>query len=226
MRRAAFFDLDGTLLTANSAALWVRRERRLGRLSKRQVARAVVYFAAYRLGVLDIEAALGEAARSVAGEREDDLRTATRAWWASEVATRAAPGGFEVIARHRAAGDRLVLLTSSSAYASECAVEQFGLDAFLSTRFVIAGGRLTGAVHTPCCYGPGKVAAAEAFARREDVDLAASAFYTDSYTDLPMLARVGRPYAVHPDPRLRWEARRRGWPVLDWRDDAPKSHTG
>ena len=47
-------------------------------------------------------------------------------------------------------------------------------------------------------------------------DLGASWFYTDSYTDLPMLERVAHRVAVNPDPRLRRTARSRGWPVEDW----------
>jgi hypothetical protein len=31
-----------------------------------------------------------------------------------------------------------------------------------------------------------------------------------------VLEVVGRPVAVHPDHRLRREAVRRGWPVVDW----------
>jgi phosphoserine phosphatase len=63
------------------------------------------------------------------------------------------------------------------------------------------------------CYGPGKVVWAERFAAEYDVDLAASTFYTDSISDLPLLERVGQPVAVNPDLRLRRLARRRGWPA-------------
>lgn len=217
MRRAAFFDLDGTLLTVNSAALWIRRERRLGHVRKRQLVQAAAWFALYKLGVLRIEAAMEEAARTVKGTHEAELRQATREWYAAEVAPRAAPGAFEAVERHREAGDRLVLLTSSSAWASECAVEQFGLHAFLSTRFEVADGRLTGRVEQPICYGQGKVVLAERYAAAHGIDLEHSAFYTDSFTDRPMLERVGAPRVVGPDLRLRREAIRRGWPVLDWR---------
>ena len=46
-----------------------------------------------------------------------------------------------------------------------------------------------------------------------DVDLAASYFYTDSISDLPLVERVGHPVAVNPDLRLRRLARKRGWPL-------------
>jgi phosphoserine phosphatase len=64
---------------------------------------------------------------------------------------------------------------------------------------------------------------AERWAARHDVDLRQSFFYTDSITDVPVLERVGEPRVVNPDPRLRREAARRGWPVfdLDRRTTAP-----
>ena len=61
------------------------------------------------------------------------------------------------------------------------------------------------------------VKAAEAWAKLNQVDLATSSFYSDSSTDVPMLARVGKPVVVHPDPRLKYVARKRGWPVIDWK---------
>ena len=63
----------------------------------------------------------------------------------------------------------------------------------------------------------GKVQKAEAFARERGISLEHSYFYGDSQTDAPMLARVGHPCAVQPDAQLRREAKRRGWPILDWR---------
>jgi phosphoserine phosphatase len=45
--------------------------------------------------------------------------------------------------------------------------------------------------------------------------IAESTFYSDSANDLPLLRLVGRAVAVDPDPRLREEAVRRAWPILD-----------
>ena len=41
--------------------------------------------------------------------------------------------------------------------------------------------------------------------------------YSDSLSDYPMLAVVGRPTAVNPDARLRAHARAYEWPILDLR---------
>jgi phosphoserine phosphatase len=68
----------------------------------------------------------------------------------------------------------------------------------------------------PACYGNGKVHWAEQFAREHGVNLDQSWFYTDSYTDLPMLERVGVPRVINPDARLRRHARKRGWATESW----------
>lgn len=216
-RVAALFDLDWTLLAVNSGALWVARERRVGRISARQHLRALLYLLAYRVNIIDMEHAMRQALQTVKGEREEVVRGWTREWYYEEVAGRVAPGARRALAAHRAAGHRLVLLSSTSPYEAECAVEHLGLDAAITSRYEVRGGVFTGAPELPICYGAGKVHHAEAFATRHGVDLAASFFYTDSASDLPMLRRVGNPRAVNPDLRLRLHAWRRGWPILDWR---------
>jgi HAD superfamily hydrolase (TIGR01490 family) len=218
MPAAAFFDLDGTLLTVNSARLWLRRERRLGRITSWQVARAALRLGAYRLGVLDMEDTLRAALVPYRGMTQESLRAETQAWWREEVRPFVACGARAVLERHRRSGDRLVLLTSSSRYAAEMAREEFDLDDVLFQAYEIRDGRVTGEPQRPICYGHGKVEVAEAWARARGVELGESSFYSDSSTDVPMLERVGHPFAVHPDPRLRLIARARGWPILDWRN--------
>ena len=53
---------------------------------------------------------------------------------------------------------------------------------------------------------------------RRSIDLDSSLFYTDSYSDLPMLERVGHGVVVNPDPRLKRAAKQRGWPVQNWQE--------
>lgn len=217
MRIAAFFDLDRTLLTANSGSLWVKRERRLRRISAKQVAEATVMFLAYRLGIVDIEASMRKALAIYRGEREEVLARWTREWYETDVQSLISRAACTALEEHRELGHKVVLLTSSSPYISALVSAHLRLDGWISSLYEVRGGLFTGEPVLPLCYGPGKVIYAEAYARREGVDLDQSYFYTDSYTDLPMLHRVGAPRVVNPDFRLRRYARRKCWPVLDWR---------
>jgi HAD superfamily hydrolase (TIGR01490 family) len=216
MPTAAFFDLDGTLLTVNSANLWVKRELRLGRIPLWKFLRAAIWLGGYRLGMLDMDAALTAALTQLRDVEESKIREETRAWWIEEVRPCIAPGAKAVLQQCKAEGDLLVLLTSSSRYAAEMAGEEFGLDALLFQKYEVKDGRFTGKAIHPLCYAEGKVELAEAWCKENGVDISQSRFYSDSYTDLPMLEKVAKPFAVAPDPRLRRLALKRGWPLLDW----------
>ncbi len=213
---AAFFDLDGTLLSANSGKLWLQRERRMGRLDNRQTLLGIWYLALYKAGIIDMEKVTVEALKTVKGEKEETLRRWTHAWFQETVVPHVAPASDNALAFHRSQGHPLVLLTSSSRYESEAAVEHFNLDHFLCMGYEVSHGRFTGEVRKPLCFGQGKVIHAEKFALDHGVSLEKSFFYSDSVTDLPMLRRVGRPVAVNPDFRLSRYASKLGWPIMDW----------
>lgn len=214
--QAAFFDLDKTLITENSARLWMMRMYRQGRVGKLDIAAGSLFLLAYHMGIVDMKRATRKALATVIGVPEDEMQRETEVWFQEEVVPTEAPGARAVIEEHRRAGHRLVLLTSSSPYESACAVEHWDLDDFLSMKYEVVDGCFTGEVLLPLCYAEGKVTYAEDLAATEGLDLDASWFYTDSFTDLPMLERVGHPQIVNPDPRLRRVATRRGWPILDW----------
>jgi HAD superfamily hydrolase (TIGR01490 family) len=216
IRAAAFFDLDGTLIAVNSGRLWLSHERSHRRLSVQDAAKGLAYLAAYKLGVVDVRMALELAAASLRDRLEHEFDEGVREWYARVVSPLRAPLAAHAIERHRAAGHRLVLITTSTSYQAAVAASDFGLDDHVGTRFAVEAGRFTGALVHPVPFGRGKVTLAEEYAEREGISLEHSYFYSDSITDLPMLERVGHPRIVNPDPRLAWVARARSIPVLDW----------
>lgn len=213
----AFFDLDKTLLAVNSLKLWVRRELRLGHVTRVQALEASAWIAAYHLGFVEAGSSLKRAISMLAGTAEREIRARTRDFYEEELRQQYRPGALSALKAHREQGHRVVLLTSSSDYLSELVGDELGLDGLLCNRFEIdPGGLHTGRALGTVCYGEGKLRHAESYASAQGVELAACAFYTDSYSDLPVLERVGTPVAVNPDQRLRRLAHRRGWRVVDW----------
>lgn len=214
---AAFFDLDRTLIDVNSANLWAKHELVKRNITLSQFARATFWNILYHLSVIDIERAFAEAVGHYKGRSYEELREETRVWFHREVAHRLRPGARDALHRHRQEGNQLVILTSASCFEAEVAATTWEVDHWLANQFPTdADGRLTGTFERPLCYGPGKVARATKWAEEHDVDLESSYFYSDSLTDLPMLAHVGHARVVCPDPRLRREAKKRAWPILDW----------
>jgi HAD superfamily hydrolase (TIGR01490 family) len=214
---AAFFDLDRTLISVNSGFHYARYERQRGRIGWRHYLQASLWVLLYHLSLMDMEKAYSRALAHYRGAEDEELDRTTRRWFREAIADRVQPGALDALERHRRRGEPTVLLTNSSCYLAKVASEAWRLDDWLANQFETdSEGRLTGRLLQPLCYGRGKVVLAEAWAADHDVDLDESTFYSDSYSDRPMLERVGLPRVVNPDPRLRWVARRRGWPILDW----------
>ncbi|MHB8873568.1 MAG: HAD family hydrolase [Myxococcaceae bacterium] len=213
----AFFDLDKTLLAANSATLWVRRELALGNLRRREGLQAAVWLGLYQLGFAGLDILVARAIATIAGTREEDVRERTERFYREEVRLLYRPGAMAALERHRARGDRLVLLTSSSEYLSRCVAEELRLDDILCNRFEVdESGRHTGRALGMLCFGAGKLGYARAYAAGARAELRDCAFYTDSFSDLSVLEQVGHPVAVNPDVRLRRFAGRQGWQIVDW----------
>lgn len=215
-RPAAFFDMDQTLLRVNSGSRWVAFLRERGEVSALFALRSLFWLLQYKLAVLDMEVLAQRLVADMAGSPEADMLDKAALFWEREVLPAISPEGTRAIVEHRERGHAVVLLTSATPYIADPLGRHLDLDHVLCTRLHVADGRFVGTCDRPTCFGTGKVHHAERYARAHGVDLATSYFYTDSFSDLPMLERVGRPCAVNPDRRLRRHAARSGWPILSW----------
>jgi HAD superfamily hydrolase (TIGR01490 family) len=213
--RAAFFDMDNTLLRVETGMSWVRFLYRRGELSPRMVGKALYWQALYRLAVLDMEAVFTKLVENLRGDSEAEMIAKCEIWYRDHVAPQVAPAARLAIEHHRQSGHLVVLATGSTQYAARPVAHGVGIEHVLSSELEVADGVFTGRP-AAFCFGHHKVALAERWAARHGVDLATSYFYSDSYNDLPMLERVGTAIAVNPDARLRRHARRRGWATPRW----------
>ena len=216
-RIGAFFDVDRTLVSCNTGRLFLRDLRRRGEISLLRTLRALIWMAKYHLSLIDLQHVATKLAAQMEGWIERDFAERCRDWVEAEVLPLVLPGAHGEIAKHRAEGHVIAILSTSPTYVTRPIADALGIEEVISTKFEVVGGQFTGKLVGPACVGKGKVFWAEDLGARREVDLAQSWFYTDSYTDMPMLERVGNRVIVNPDPRLRRTAKRRGWPVQDWR---------
>jgi HAD superfamily hydrolase (TIGR01490 family) len=217
MSAIAFFDLDRTLVACNSGALWARYLRRRGEMSLLEFARTLGWLVQYKLAVLDMESVTARLSAQLTGLPEAELVNQCLQFTRDEVLPCVTQRARDTVERHRARGDVLAILSSSSPYVTEPVARHLDIAHVLCTRLEVSSdGRFVGRHLRPACYGEGKVHWAARFAVERGVSLDDCAFYTDSYSDLPMLERVGHKVVVNPDARLRRHAKRLGWAVEEW----------
>lgn len=217
---AAFFDLDGTLVSLPSL------ERRFfRRLRYRGAIPVKNYFfwlwEAMRLAPRPFGAIFRENKMHLRGVATGRAETGD---------PKSTPGffcdGLNRVAWHAGYGHAIVLVSGTLEPLAERVART--LEAELATRgFFIAirvcatrleetEGRLTGRIIGDVMSGEAKEHAVKAAVLEMKLDLANCYAYGDSADDQWMLGAVGRPFAVNPREELARLARMRAWPVLHW----------
>jgi len=194
---------------------WTKFLYRRGELPRSMLAKAMYWATLYKLAVLDMETVFTKLCMDLEGDLEAEMIAKCDIWYREHIAPHVAPAARVAVEHHRQAGHTIVLATGSTAYAARPVAKGVGIDHVLSSELEVVGGAFTGKPRA-LCFGKHKVTLAEQWAASHGIDLAKSFFYSDSYNDLPMLARVGTAIAVNPDARLRRHAKKNGWLIQHW----------
>ncbi len=217
----AFFDVDNTLMRGASIYYFARGLAARKLFGARDLAKMTWGQVTFRLRGAEksghIEAARESALAFVAGHRVADIVALGEEIYDDTMADRIWQGTRELTQRHLAAGQRVWLVTATPVELANIMARRLGLTGALGTVAETVAGEYTGHLVGGLLHGKAKAEAIRALAEREHLDLARCSAYSDSANDLPMLTLVGHPNVVNPDAELRTEARRRGWPVHDFR---------
>jgi HAD superfamily hydrolase (TIGR01490 family) len=216
-RRAALFDMDRTLLKKDTAALYTQYRRDLGEAGIKDMLRVGWWMMQYTMGVIDAPRVALKALEHFRGREERWLVESCQGWFKEYVLEHVQPKGREAVARHRAQGDVVAIVTGATPYAANPLAAELGIETVVCTTLEVDGdGRFTGRPIEPLCYGAGKVELARRAGERLGFRVEEATFYSDSITDVPLLEVVKTPIVVNPDRRLRRVAQKRGWPIQDW----------
>ncbi len=220
-RRAAFFDLDKTLIPGSSLFLLARGMYQRDIVRVRDIIRFGWGQAMFRLR--------GEAERGMQMSQQSTLEFVVGrnqrelVDWGKEIAAeQILPNVYEdivaVIDQHRDRGDLTFLVTAAPIELATTVAEELSMtDVGATISEVDELGNYTGRLVGPVTHGPEKAKAAAQLAAKHGVDLMECAAYSDSVNDLPLLESVGHPHAVNPDRELRKIAFTRGWPIHELR---------
>ena len=214
----AIFDLDNTLLGGDSDYLWGRFLVEQGivdaQLYERENQR---FYDEYKAGQLDIFEFLRFSLKPLTEHEPATLAQWHRRFMADKIAPIILPKGRELLAKHRAQGDFLLIITATNRFVTAPIAEALGVDEMLATDPAMVDGRYTGEVAGIPCFQHGKVERLEAWLVQTGHNLEGSWFYSDSHNDLPLLERVTHPVAVDADETLAEHARLKGWPQISLR---------
>lgn len=214
MGTIAFFDFDGTLIRHDSGVICAVPSWRRGLLGPGIFAELVGTWALSKVGLRLRTDAMRVGFRCYAGRTLPELREIVGSLYEAHLRPQLSAPVVDLVRAHRAAGDRLTILTASAAFLAEPIARDLGFDEWVGTRVGFAAGRCTGLVDGEILDGAAKLAAARRIAEGAGVDLARCSFYSDHIADLPLLEAVGTPVVVGEHRALGKVARARGWRVI------------
>jgi HAD superfamily hydrolase (TIGR01490 family) len=214
----AIFDLDNTLLGGDSDYLWGSYLVAAGRVDGVQYERENQrFYEDYRNGTLDIHEFLAFSLRPLAELPLTELMMLRERFMAEMILPIILPAGRALIDHHRRLGHRPLIITATNRFITEPIAAELGVEDLLATDPEFRDGRYTGRVAGVPTFRDGKVVRLKEWLTHNGLNLADSAFYSDSHNDLPLLEMVSRPVAVDPDDTLRQHAEMKGWPVISLR---------
>ncbi len=221
-----FFDMDRTLIATNSGVSFMRYSFRRGKIGRWKVLRSMLDYFRYRFDLLNMEKAYRETLKVLVGVREEEFIQFCREWFEEMIPNLIYPQAIDFIRQHQAKGETAVIISNATVYVVEPLARHLEIAHCLGTRLEVSNGRFTGNYTEPLCFRSGKIFWAEKLIRELGGEFSTATFYTDSITDLPLLERVRHQRIVNPDPQLRALARKRRWPVYEFRLPKPGRKAG
>ena len=217
--RLALFDLDNTLLGGDSDHAWGDYLCERGILDPVEYkARNDAFYVDYLAGKLNLTDYLNFSLEILATTEMAQLDEWHRDFMRDCIEPIILPKALELLASHRAAGDKLVIITATNRFVTGPIAKRLGVETLLATECEMHDGRYTGRSFDVPCFREGKVTRLNRWLEENGLGLEDSYFYSDSMNDLPLLEQVAHPVVVNPDPNLHEEAKRRGWKEISLRD--------
>lgn len=219
--RLILFDLDHTLLAADTNNLWLNFLADHGYLDKALINREQQrWYADYVNGCLDFAAYMRFQLQPLCGIPQSALMTLREVFSEQKLAPHIAPGATDLVRAHHDQGHICAVVTATHHFLAEPVAKLVNIKHLIATEAQRVNGFFTGHPGSTLCFGEGKITAVEKWLERAGVERALlneATFYSDSCNDLPLLERVTDPVAVDPDEQLKAIATQRGWPIISLR---------
>jgi HAD superfamily hydrolase (TIGR01490 family) len=219
----ALFDLDSTLLPCDSDYEWGQFLARIGVVDGEDYAKKNErFYQDYKDGKLDIHAFLRFSLKPLAEHSRAQLKEWHDAFMKEVINGQLRQEAIDLVKRHQDAGDLCCVITATNSFVTRPIVESFGIQHLVATEPATIDDNpsadFTGEVKGTPNFREGKIQNLHDWLATHQLSfnkMPRSYFYSDSINDLPLLEQVSNPVATNPDDRLRNEAIKRNWPILE-----------
>lgn len=212
----AFFDLDGTIINANSGKALVRGAYQRGMMSRFELFRAINLSILYKYNLRDTIHIINDMVSWVKGLPEKVILDL-----ASEITSSVLiPSVFSELNPelefHRKRNGKVVILSSALRPVCQAIGNHLNFDDVICSDLEVIDGIYTGRPLGELCFAEEKAVRLIEYCELNNTTPEKSWYYGDSEPDLFVMSIVGHPVCINPDKVLQKEAKHKNWPVNRW----------
>lgn len=220
-RRAAFFDVDNTLVRGSTIYFLGRGMYQRGFFTKADISRFVLANLRFRLTGTEKQDEINRFQKSaqdfIGGHNVSEILAVAQEIYDEYVSPSLWEGTIEIAQAHLNDGVEVWLVTAAPEDMATVISERLGFTGAIGSKAAILDGHYTGEMNGPLLHGKEKAQAIREIAEERGFDLTQCFGYSDSNNDLPLLQCIGNPSAINPDAILRIRALKENWPIHDFR---------
>ena len=219
--RAAFFDVDNTLIRGSTLYFLGKGMYQRGYFTKKDISRFVLANLRFRLtgkeNKEEIQRFQDAATDFIGGHNVEDILQIAQEIYDQYVSPALWQGTIDIAQKHLAAGEEVWLVTAAPEDMAVLMAKRLGFTGALGSKAETKDGKYTGAMLGHLLHGKEKAVADRELAKQKSLNLDDCYSYSDSHNDFPLLQCVGHPSAINPDAILSLRAMAEGWPIHDFR---------
>uniref|UniRef100_UPI004048FD67 HAD family hydrolase n=1 Tax=Candidatus Planktophila sp. TaxID=2175601 RepID=UPI004048FD67 len=220
-KRAAFFDVDNTLIRGSTIYFLGRGMYQRGYFTKKDISRFVLANLRFRFtgkeNKDEIQRFQDAATDFIGGHNVKDIEAIAQEIYDEYVSPAMWQGTIDIAQALEAEGIEVYLVTAAPEDMAVLIAKRLGLTGALGSKAEIENGTYTGRMNGALLHGKEKAIAVTELAKEKGFNLSECFAFSDSNNDLPLLLCVGHPSAINPDALLGLRAMAEGWPIHDFR---------
>lgn len=216
MKKAAIFDIDGTILrNISSERVFFRYLLDKGVITTKDLLQFARVFVT---NLLQLKGIYVRKNKYYLKDKEyERIVSEIQECFERKISSHVSAAALQEINRLKNAGYLVILLSGTLSPFVECLREHCGADIGVGTCLAIdSEGKITGEIDGIHSYSGGKVKAVNQLAAKHNIDLSSSYAYANQYLDVKFMRMVGYPIAVNASPLLRLYANINRWKIVEF----------
>jgi HAD superfamily hydrolase (TIGR01490 family) len=213
----AFFDLDDTLIRANSGKLLVRGAYEKGMMSLPDLINAIWMSFLYKFRLMNSEKIIAGMLKWLAGVPEKRVIDLSSEVFEKYMLHAIPEEARREIRMHKDKNAAVVILSSALYPVCQVVADHLEVDDVICTHIETDDGRCTGHTAGKFCFGNEKVSRLKEYCEKNNSKVEQAWYYGDSFSDFPVLQIVGNPVCVNPDKKLQKAANKNSWKIYLWK---------